>query len=142
MKTIDGDILDVQSGIICHQVNCKRVANAGLAKQIRNKYPEWYKDFMQVYAPYLGGVRLFPVRAGLWIASLYAQTQYGHVGRFTNYVAMRTCLTKLANNIPDPNLNVYIPYGIGCGLGGGDWHIVYRIIENNIPDAILIRSTK
>ena len=39
---INGNLLDVQQGIIVHQVNCRKVAGAGLAKQIREKWPEWY----------------------------------------------------------------------------------------------------
>ena len=38
MKTIEGDLLDVEEGLICHQVNTCGVFNAGLAKQIRIKY--------------------------------------------------------------------------------------------------------
>ena len=36
-----GNILDIKNGIICHQVNHRGVANAGLARQIRIKYPKF-----------------------------------------------------------------------------------------------------
>jgi hypothetical protein len=39
LKTIEGDLLDIEEGLICHQVNTCGVFNAGLAKQIRIKYP-------------------------------------------------------------------------------------------------------
>ena len=32
-----GDILHTEADVICHQVNCKGVMGAGLAKQIRKK---------------------------------------------------------------------------------------------------------
>lgn len=32
-----GDILHTEADVICHQVNCKGVMGAGLAKQIRNQ---------------------------------------------------------------------------------------------------------
>jgi hypothetical protein len=34
---------------------------------------------------------------------------------------------------------VYIPYNMGCGLGGGDWEIVSGIIEETLPDAIIVK---
>ncbi|WP_223260709.1 hypothetical protein [Bacillus sp. LNXM65] len=39
IKTVDGNILEASEDIICHQVNCKGVMGAGLAKQIKSKYP-------------------------------------------------------------------------------------------------------
>lgn len=35
MTIIEGDILAVSHGVICHQVNCKHVMGAGLAAAIR-----------------------------------------------------------------------------------------------------------
>ena len=37
MRIVDGDILDIEKGIIVHQVNCQGVMGAGLAKQIKSK---------------------------------------------------------------------------------------------------------
>lgn len=37
IKTIEGNILDAEEDIICHQVNCKGVMGAGLAKQSKSK---------------------------------------------------------------------------------------------------------
>lgn len=39
----DGDILTSTADVICHQVNCKGVMGAGLAKQIKQKYPAVFK---------------------------------------------------------------------------------------------------
>jgi len=33
-----------------------------------------------------------------------------------------------------PLTTVRIPYKIGCGLGGGDWSIVSRIIQEELVD--------
>jgi hypothetical protein len=120
------DILDISQGIIAHQVNCQRVAGAGLAFQIAKKYPEWYKHFKNV-DPYLGLADLYNVNSKLKIASLYGQDEYGYGKRFTNYHALELCLEKLHNMIE--NNVVYFPYKMGCGLGGGEWMIVKQIIE-------------
>jgi len=37
---------------------------------------------------------------------------------------------------------IYLPHGIGCGLGGGDWKIVEGIIRDAVPDAIIVRYGK
>lgn len=45
IKYIKGDILDVTEGIIVQQVNCFGVMGAGLAKQIRDKWPKVYDNY-------------------------------------------------------------------------------------------------
>ena len=35
IKIIDGDLLNSEADIICHQVNCQGKMNSGVAKQIR-----------------------------------------------------------------------------------------------------------
>lgn len=45
-----GDLLASDCNVICHQVNCKGVMNAGIAKAIRNKYPQVYDVFMTSFA--------------------------------------------------------------------------------------------
>ena len=36
--------------ILCHQVNCQGVMGAGLAKQIRSKYPEVYEQYKEDFS--------------------------------------------------------------------------------------------
>lgn len=134
MKTVDGNILNITNGIICHQVNCKKVAGAGLALQIRNRFPGWYQ-YYQSTVPLLGHTSLYQVNKDITIASLYAQDGYGTEMRQTDYVAFRACLQVLRYS---PRF-IYIPVGIGCGLAGGNWDRVYSIIEENLPSAILVK---
>ena len=51
VRYIDGDILsEPKQGeriIICQQVNCAGVMGAGLAKQIRAKYPVVYSEYQK-----------------------------------------------------------------------------------------------
>lgn len=47
IKKVDGNILETSEDIICHQVNCKGVMGAGLAKQIKSKYLNVYKEYKQ-----------------------------------------------------------------------------------------------
>ncbi len=139
MKTICGNILSVEIGIIGHQVNCQKIAGSGLALQIRRKYPGWYKDFISANN-HLSDIHLYEVTDKLAIANLYGQDKIGK-GLQTNYNALFKCLDSLAwISEANPELPVYLPYGIGCGLGGGNWLTVERIIQSTIPNAILYKK--
>lgn len=45
---VKGNILGANCDYICHQVNCRGRMNAGLAKQIRNWFPEVYESYMDL----------------------------------------------------------------------------------------------
>lgn len=140
VQQITGNILDVQEGIIVHQVNCRGVMNSGLAKQIRNKYPEVYVDYIHKYTQegwLLGDVLLTCLNNKLSIASCAGQDNYGRSGVFTDYSALRICLNKLALF---KQSKIYIPYQMGCEVGGGNWDKVRLIIEEFLPDAIIVKK--
>ena len=45
---IHDDITKSQCDIICHQVNCQGVMNSGVAKAIREKWPEVYESYKAI----------------------------------------------------------------------------------------------
>lgn len=150
MKIIDGDILD-QRGIICHQTNCRHVCGAGLALQIAKKYPAWEEMFKQQSSAVasLGHVWVYgypplhdPPRQ--IIASLYAQDDYGRQkGRcYTDYDSFGSCLKELflwRQSVGLQEMPVYFPWGIGCGLAGGDWMIIKTYLEIYFPDCTVVQ---
>jgi len=136
MNIIYGNILDIKEGYICHQVNCQKVAGAGLALQIRNKWPDWYAHYLSVTQE-LGKADIYKIDTNLYVVSLYAQNYYGRDRNYTDYDALK----KSLNEISHLN-NLYIPYGIGAGLAGGDWDIISCIIEKTIPHAIIVKYRK
>ena len=138
MKTIDGDLLHVIEGCLVHQVNCQRVAGAGLALAIRNMYPAWYEHFIKV-PPHMGDIDLFWVNPRLCIASLFAQNRYGRVGVFTDYAAFDCCLGSL--KLQTFGVKVYFPHGIGCGLAGGDWDLIESKIAYHFPNAVIVKKS-
>jgi O-acetyl-ADP-ribose deacetylase (regulator of RNase III) len=143
MQIIEGNILGITSGIICHQVNCRGVFNAGLAKQIRQKYPIVYDGYMSSHKQ--GKLKLgewfcywIPGFYGeLAIANLVGQDGYGTDKCYTDYEALKKCLQKIAYAFPEEQ--IYFPHGMGCRLAGGDWNIVSGIIDEVIPDAIVVK---
>lgn len=140
MNIVTGNILDITEGIICHQVNCKGVAGAGLAKQIRLKYRGWYEAYKQRQkAMRLGEVGLFEVSPRLLICDLYAQDGYGTDRQYTDYEALKRCFTIVDRVASYRQLQVYLPFGIGAGLSGGNWRVIGKIIDDVLPEAIVVK---
>ena len=137
VKIVKGDITTAKHGVLCHQVNCKGVMGAGLARQLRTLYPAVYTDYINSQLV-LGNVIFTEVKPNLVVASLCAQYEYGHNKTYTNYQALEECFVKVKEYSEKRNIQVGIPYGIGCGLAGGDWSVVYFIIGNTIPNAIIV----
>lgn len=142
MQILQGNILDVTEGIICHQVNCKGVFGAGLALQIREKYPVVYQKYIDWYNHdywSLGVVQLVTISPALRVCNLAGQYSYGRDKQYTNYEALRVGFKALANLAGRDNAKIYIPYKMGCGLAGGNWDIASKIIEEILPEAIIVK---
>ena len=140
IKIVDGDILQASEDIIAHQVNCMSVMGGGIARQIKSKYPKVFKDY-QIYLTNtkfpiqaLGDCHFVKVDENKYVANLFGQYKYGTDKQQTDYKALEEALFTLKINAKDHNLSVAIPYNIGCSLGGGDWEIVYKIIEDAFQD--------
>lgn len=140
MKIVCGDILAINHGVIVHQVNCKKIMGAGLALQIRRKYPQHFADYMAA-EPKLGNIVVTCIHSTLYIIGVYGQYSYGRYGLHTNYSALRIAMIKAAQFAAQKNLPLYIPYGIGCGLAGGDWNRVAAILSD-IPNCLVVRKAK
>jgi O-acetyl-ADP-ribose deacetylase (regulator of RNase III) len=140
---INGNILDVKKGIIVHQVNNRGVMGAGLAKQIRALYPQHYQDYKSQKLN-LGSLVITTISPKeLYIIGLIAQDGYGRDKCYTNYEAFTDCLKHLHNfHNKYPHLNIYMPYGIGCGLAGGNWDHISKLINTIIPSTILVKYKK
>ena len=142
MKIIDQNILKIKSGIICHQVNCKGVMGAGFAYKIRKKWPKAYNHYMRAYTSdclNLGNVIFTKIKGDLVIAHCCGQFNYGRDKKYTNYEAIKECLIKVKGFSDENLLQVYIPYKMGCALGGGDWKHVEKIISEIVPNSVICK---
>jgi O-acetyl-ADP-ribose deacetylase (regulator of RNase III) len=134
----DGDLLSSDCDVICHQVNARGVMGAGIAKQIRNRFPFAYVDYMKLYqqGKLTLGTTILSTRLGYpVIAHLVAQDNYGRNGKYTNNRAFRNCLNDLINKLPYTGIEypkIGFPFGIGCGLGGGKWNEILPLIEKEL----------
>ena len=139
IKHIKCDIFKSGADVICHQVNCQGVMGSGIAKQVREKYPNNYKGYCAMCKEFKPSELLGEVFCGktsdkFIIANLFAQENFGYDGKcYTDYESLRKCLQNVANGFE--NQTIAIPYLMGCHRGGGDWNIVYQMIEEIFADS-------
>lgn len=146
----NGDLLTSDCQIICHQVNCKGYMGAGIAKAIRDKYPNAYR----VYRAHFQKSAILGKNATATdtdeqfpdfshpriIVNMFAQVDvYPRGVRHTDYDAFRSCLLNLKKPLRIyekyfGKTKIGIPDHIGCGLASGDWNIVRGIIEEVFGD--------
>lgn len=141
INIVKGDLLDAREDIIAHQVNCMGSMGSGVALQIKEKWPQvykWYKkrcDIMKdmhMEEKLLGDCHWCQVE-GKWIVNMFGQYEFASRGkkgkRYTDYDALRNCLEYVRKHAMDYHESLAMPYGIGCGRGGGDWEgVVYPMI--------------
>ena len=133
IKHIKCDIFESGADIICHQVNCQGVMGSGVAKQVREKFStvyEAYKSWCSEYTPkhLLGRAQPVNTNNNTIIVNIFAQENFGYDGKcYTDYNALRNGLKTVCLNFK--NKIIALPYLMACHRGGGDWNIVYKIIE-------------
>ena len=144
MKQIQGDLLEIKSGLVLHQVNVRAVTG-GLAGALRRKYPAAFKVYLDACESLNNSVEegVQPCVIGkatptLSIAHLFGQI---HPGPNTNMKMVEDALSHLANwkGIKDYRA-IYAPYKLGCGLGGGDWPSYLSLLIKYIPDVIVVQK--
>lgn len=147
-----GDLLESDCDYICHQVNCRGKMNSGIAKQIREKWPIVYQNYMAkcnfshpsgYIRPelLLGDIQI----VGLWddynetkfhqsVINMYSQLNYGYDGRrYTSYDAFWNCVNLIKQSVPTDK-KIGFPYNIGCGLGGANGNVILTMIDTVLTD--------
>ena len=124
--------------VIGHQANTQNTFGAGIAKSIKEMYPKAYHADTMAYKDgkaTLGSFSFCHLDGQLKkVFNLYGQTLYGKGKRQTNYNGLYDALEGMKNYLVDNDMDLPVPvvgfpYLMGCGLGGGDWRIVERLIE-------------
>jgi hypothetical protein len=89
----------------------------------------------EVSKDYLGQTQIVKVENNKYVANFFSQDEYYPRDKcHTNYDAFRECCIRLKEFLKDKEYTVGFPYKIGCGLAGGDWNVVYKIIEEVFVD--------
>ena len=134
IKYIDGDLVrDAENyDVIVHCCNCFCTMGAGIAPQIKNKFPEAYAVDCETKAGDVNklGTITHTVTTKPTIVNIYSQ--YGTRGRQKgeidlDYDALRKGLQLTKDKFSGKRFG--FPY-IGTGLAGGDEKIVLKMIED------------
>lgn len=133
-KEVKGNLLDLfdegEFDVIAHGANCFSTMEAGIAKQIKERYPEAF--YADLYYNLNEEERLgnFSCTHNATIVNLY--TQY-HPGKNFCYSAFRLAIRKLEHYFGNQGYKFGFPL-IGCGIGGGDWSKVKALIKEELKN--------
>ncbi|MEK5209611.1 hypothetical protein [Psychrobacillus sp. FSL H8-0510] len=139
LKMVIGNLMEVERGILVHQVNCQGVIETELGKKIREKYPMVYEKYNAVcvqakgdISKLLGKIQCIGVESELYVVNLFGQDYYGTDKRYTDYKSFRDAFSKLIVFSSQKNLPLHIPDDIGCGIAGGEWYLIEKIIIDEL----------
>lgn len=125
---LKGDLLSLEGfDVIIHGCNCFCTMGAGIAKQIREKYPSSYKADLETKRGDRSklGTYSFAVENNLTIVNAYTQYDFRGKGTKASYDAIRSVFSQIKKDFTGKS----IAYPkIGAGLAGGDWGIINKII--------------
>lgn len=142
MKFKKGNLLDAPEMLIAHGCNAQGVMGSGVAKYVKEKWPEAYKEYHEICEEYeghredlLGSNHYFSVSSDdneQVLVNAITQVTFGE-GKQARYTAIVDCLVAaIEDYIYVPNegetLQIAIPL-IGCGLGGLKWEILKELLE-------------
>ena len=146
---VKDSILNTPHKYIAHGVNCQGVMRSGVAKVLLDKYPQVRSEYLQLYEQMermmlestkemLGVVQFVDCQDKI-VLNMFTQNSYGYDKKqYVSYEAIKNCfeeLTKYFNENNSEMVTVAIPK-IGCGLAGGDWEIVEKIINESTGDKL------
>lgn len=137
----DGDLLQATEDIIGHQVNCHGAAG-GLAYHLFMRFTQAANDYEDlVYDVSRHGEQMNLLgyvqysaqqpKSDKIIANLYGQYWPGADYRPD---VLRRCLENLGEFARRGGYSVALPYGLSCGICGGNWERVYQMIEETMTD--------
>lgn len=133
IKLITGDLFTTKTDIIVHGVNCKGVMGSGVAKQIKERFPSAYADYMHKYKNdgwNLGDTQYSRTECDQprFIVNCATQYNYGKDNeQYVNYEALSYSLANVIRFAAREKYSIAMPK-IGAGLGGGNWNIILNII--------------
>ena len=133
---VEKNLFESDASVFCHQVNCLGVWGSGIAKSMREIFPDVYEQYREIcvknkYTKLLGNTAI--IQSGnRYIANMFAQERFGYDGkRYTSYDAFYNCLVRIKEFCEENAINkIALPYKIGSDRGGADWNVIYSMIES------------
>jgi O-acetyl-ADP-ribose deacetylase (regulator of RNase III) len=136
IRYIDGDLVRDAANyeVIAHCCNCFCTMGAGIAPQIKHKFPEAYEADCETQSgdeSKLGTITYTENTTPI-VVNLYGQFDY--TGRRSgkmdlDYDALRSALKAMREKFTGKTFGLPM---IGAGLAGGDWNVIEAIIEEEM----------
>jgi O-acetyl-ADP-ribose deacetylase (regulator of RNase III) len=135
VQQITGDLIDLalrgHFDVIVHGCNCYHAMGAGIARTIKQVFPEAYAADRHTPAgpAKLGTFSCARVQRGAYklvIVNAYTQVRWGRDGVLVNYDAVARCMVAVRGEFK--GLRIGYPL-IGAGLAGGDWARIQPLID-------------
>ena len=144
---------------IAHSCNTRNIMGGGIAKQIKSRYPQAYEADTEAYnteydqdgqyVHWLGKYskaeiesKFLPNNKGR-IYNLYTQAGMGAGQRQVLYEDFWQALKRMQEDLlfiqheTGEQQVLGLPYGISCGLAGGNWGIIKAMIEDIFLDSLI-----
>ena len=139
MNVTEGDLiklaLDGRFDVIVHGCNCQCVMGAGIAKTIKQTFPEAYKADQATKKgsrEKLGFISAATVTRGghqITIINGYTQFHWRGSGVLVDYDAVRTVMREVKARFASRRFGYP---RIGAGLAKGDWRLIAEIIDTEL----------
>lgn len=140
IEIISGDLIEAfekrEVQHIAHCVNCQGVMGSGIAKTIKQNYPEIFDKYKLLCDKSDRGLLLGKAQ-GLYrswpsdrrkIFNLFGQYNYGLDKRHGNYGAISIALLNMRNQVQEGD-SVGFPYKMCSDRAGCDWEVIQEMIE-------------
>lgn len=143
------DLTEVNHGIVAHGCNCQGKMGAGIAKDIRARWPAAYYEYLDLVssvgpknrASLLGKSQIVEVErteiSVVYVANWFTQEYYGREPgrRYADPAAIRHAMANCLMICMRYDLPLYMPK-IGCSLGGLNWENDVLPIVTEMDDKI------
>ena len=125
--------------IIAHVVNDVGAWGRGFVVALGRRYPQARTAYRKYWREYkLGGVQWVESMSELTllplgIANMFAQRGVTGPLPRVRYSALARCLKQVFELAVEEDAVVHMPR-VGCGLGGGSWDVVKRLIDETVEE--------
>lgn len=144
IKFVSGNIFTYPGlDAICHGCNCKAVMGAGIAKEIKTRYPEMYQYYRKMCLEgefTIGGVLIahkFDTTAPYaeeiqqsGFSTIYNLATQIHPGPYASLRAIKDSVTTMINDAEQSGIKTIGVPRLGAGIGGLDWKLVKTLLES------------
>lgn len=123
--------------LIIHICNNLGRWGAGFVLGLNKKWKEPMAEYMNLKAFTLGTVQYIQVTKDTTVVNMIAQrginSKFEPFKRRVDYDVLRSCLVQIREKYPSSEYTIHAPR-IGCGLAGGSWDIVEKIINEELAN--------